>query len=381
MTRTVRILGTRGVPGRHGGFETFAERLALFLAARGWEVIVYCQEEGEGPIEQDVWHGIRRIRIPVKGNGAASTIAFDWACIQHAARTPQLCLTLGYNTAVFCARLRLAGIPNVINMDGVEWARAKWGPLAKAWFYLNESLALRLGNHLIADHPEIRRYLTARTSSNRVTTIPYGADALDAVTDAPIQAVGLYSQGYATVIARPEPENSILEIVQAFSESPRAVDLVVLGSFSDEHRYHVAVRRAAGPQVHFLGAIYDRPILQSLRFHAAFHIHGHQVGGTNPSLVEALGAGNAVICHDNVFNRWVADDAALYFESTEDLAARLEQLFESTELVTRLASAARKRARTLFTWNRVLTSYESLLIQHVPETMESFDLSTATTEH
>ena len=122
-------MGIRGVPAHHGGFETFAERLAPYLARCGWDVTVYCQEEGHGPLTESEWQGVRRVHISVGADTAFNSMKFDWACIQHAVRDrAPLVLTLGYNTAVFGLRLRAAGICHVINMDGIEWARDKWGP-------------------------------------------------------------------------------------------------------------------------------------------------------------------------------------------------------------------------------------------------------------
>ena len=134
---TLRILGIRGVPAAHGGFETFAEQLALHLVARGWRVVVYCQEDGPGATTHDEWRGIERVHIHAAAPGARGTMQFDWRAIRDAAQHRDLCLTLGYNTAMFCIWLRLRSVRNVINMDGIEWSRAKWGPIAKAWLWLN----------------------------------------------------------------------------------------------------------------------------------------------------------------------------------------------------------------------------------------------------
>ena len=136
--RTLRILGIRGIPAAHGGFETFAEHLSLHLVARGWRVVVSCQEDGSGPVQFDDWRGVERVRIPVSMTGAKGTMLFDWKAIVHAAGEGDLCLTLGYNTALFCVALRAAGVPNIINMDGIEWSRAKWGRLARSWFWMND---------------------------------------------------------------------------------------------------------------------------------------------------------------------------------------------------------------------------------------------------
>ena len=362
----LRILGTRGVPAAHGGFETFAERLALHLAAQGWRVVVYCQEEGRAPLREDVWQGVERVHIAVPGSGSRSTIDFDWRATCHAAAHGGLCLTLGYNTALFCAWLRLRGVPNLINMDGIEWSRAKWGPAAKGWFWLNDWAGCLLGNHLVADHPAIARHLQTRVRGSKITTIAYGADAIGAVDDGPVRALGLQPGRYLTLIARAEPENSILEVVQAFSRRPRGLQLAVLGHYSPDMPYQARVQAVAGSEVVFLGAIYDKPVVQALRAHCAAYVHGHQVGGTNPSLVEALGAGNAVIAHDNRFNRWVAGEGAAYFDGADEFAAVIDRLIAEPESLAKMRAASAARFAENFTWPTILGNYEALLRDWLP---------------
>lgn len=362
-SKVLRILGTRGVPAAHGGFETFAEHLALFLVARGWKVIVYCQEDGDGPVFEDRWEGVDRVRVPIAQSGPKGTVVFDWKCTVHAAQHRDLCLVLGYNTAVFMALLRLKGVRSLINMDGIEWARAKWGGVAKAWFYFNDWAGCWLGHHLIADHPQIKRHLETRVSGRKITTIPYGADLVTDAPVAPVQALGLEPGRFLTVIARPEPENSILEIVSAFSQRPRNCHLAVLGNYAKTNAYHRAVQAAAGPEVRFLGAIYDKKVVQALRFHSLAYVHGHQVGGTNPSLVEALGAGNAVVAHDNPYNRWVAGDSAAYFASEAQCAEVFDSLIADQDRLATMRAASRGRHAAEFTWDGTLAQYETLLLQ------------------
>jgi glycosyltransferase involved in cell wall biosynthesis len=358
--KTLRILGTRGVPAAHGGFETFAEHLALFLVGRGWRVVVYCQIDGNGPITEDRWRGVERVNIPAAGTGSMASIAFDWTATRHAARHRDLCLTLGYNTAVFCAWLRLRGVPNIINMDGIEWSRAKWGPLAKAWFWANDWAGCWLGNHLVADHPEIAAHLRTRVSASKITTIAYGADQLQGMPDAPVRALGLEPGRYLTLVARAEPENSILEVVTGFSAKPRGMVLAVLGNYSDANPYHRAVKAAASNEVRFLGAIYDKPVVQALRAHCAAYVHGHQVGGTNPSLVEALGAGNAVIAHDNKFNRWVCGEKTQFFSDAQSLSGALDIALGNDFAQSAMRTSSRSRFEDGLTWGRVLADYEKL---------------------
>jgi len=365
--RRVQILGTRGIPGSHGGFETFAEQLALYLTERGWEVTVYCQERSKGPVKEDRWKGINRVVVSTSSMSSLASIYFDWLTTVYAARRGDLALVLGYNTAVFCGLLRLRGTPCLINMDGLEWKREKWSLAARIWLYFNERLGCIFGNHLIADHPEIANHLKTRTRAERITTIPYGSNA---VGERPVEVLdeyGIEKDQYALVIARAEPENSLLEIVSAFSSVKRNKKLVVLGRYTERFEYQRRVMAAASDEVIFTGGIYDRSIVETLRLHTALYIHGHQVGGTNPSLVEALGAGSPVLAHDNMFNRWVAGNGATYFSSQHECAACLDSLLTDPALIDNARNASLVRHEEEFVLEHNLAKYESLLLQWLPE--------------
>lgn len=368
MKKHLSILGCRGIPASHGGFETFAEYLSLHLVERGWEVTVYCQTEGKnnGLITYDNWNNINLINIEVNRTGAWGTIIFDYFSIRHALKhTQSLMLTLGYNTAAFCIPFRLYGIKNLINMDGLEWKREKWSFIERTWFWINERFGCWLGNHLIADHPEIENHLVSRVSRLKITTIPYCSDPINS-EDADVAVLKKFNikpNNYFTIIARPEPENSILEIVKAFSKKSRGYTLLVLGTYHPNNNdYHRSVTDAASEEVQFIGAIYDKQILKSIRYFSLAYIHGHRVGGTNPSLVEALGAGSAVIAHDNRFNRWVAGDAAYYFNNVDDCAFIFDEITKSgNNLLTSKKEASRRRFNDTFTNEKVLGQYERLL--------------------
>lgn len=362
--KSIRILGIRGVPAAHGGFETFAERLAFYLRDRGWLVTVYCQENGVGEVYEDKWEGVQRIHIPVNGDGALSTMLFDWKSIALACSIHHgINLTLGYNTAAFCARLRFSGCTNIINMDGIEWKRAKWGVIAKAWFWLNDWAGCLLGKHLIADHPQIKSHLRTRVGDEKITVIPYGADEITTADAELVIKLGLEPGKFITVIARAEPENSLLEIVSGFSKKLRGVKLVVLGRYDHSHAYQSAVLKAASNEVCFVGAIYDKELVSALRFYSILYVHGHQVGGTNPSLVEALGAGNAVLAHDNCFNRWVAGEGAVYFDGADGAASAFDFLLGDEARLKEMRAYSRSRHKDTFTWDRILGDYEELLLR------------------
>lgn len=368
MGRTVRILGTHGVPANYGGFETAAENVALYLVGKGWRVVVYCQVDDGDTIREDTWRGIERVLIPMRTPGWRGTSKFDLISIRHAARHGDLCLTFGYNTAIFNTIQRGKGIPNIINMDGIEWSRARWGWMKQSILWANERIGCLVGSHLIADHPQIELHLRTRAPARKISTLTYGSETVLAARDDIPESYGLIPGHYLTLIARPIPENSILEIVRAFSRERRGVKLVVLGDYTaDVDEYHREVMDAAGDEVMFLGGIYDPTTVQALRFHSLAYVHGHSVGGTNPSLVEAMGCGNAVLAHDNVYNRWVARDGALYFSNSDELHELLGGILSSPSLVKELGLASRRRHAEEFTWEHVAGQYEQLLLQFLPD--------------
>jgi glycosyltransferase involved in cell wall biosynthesis len=362
---TVRILGTHGVPAAYGGFETAAENIGRYLRSKGWRVVVYCQIPGTGPTTVDTWEDLERVNIPERREGWLGTSSFDLKSIRHAMKDrgpEEAWLTFGYNTGVFDIAPRLRRIPNVINMDGMEWTRARWGLAKQGILLANERIAGRVGDLIVADHPEIARYLRRHFGPRRVVTIAYGAHEVTSAPTDPVTEIGLSPDGYAMVVCRPIPENSVRDIVAAWSRRPRGMPLLVVGPYGEEDPYARQVRAAASVEVRFPGPIFDQDRLSALRFHAAWYLHGHTVGGTNPSLVEAMAAGNAVVAHGNVYNRWVAGPGNAYFTTTDDLAALLDELVADVDRRRAMGESSRARYRAEFTWQRIGDQYEEALL-------------------
>jgi glycosyltransferase involved in cell wall biosynthesis len=380
--KTLRILGTRGIPGRHGGFETFATQLALYLAPRGWNVTVYCQVDTDPNAPQaaptdwqeDTWNGIRRIHVPTGGDGPRAAVLYDWKCVRHARQSDGAILTLGYNTAVFSVLYNGKIGEHIMNMDGIEWRRAKWPFPVKCWFFLNELAGCWLADHLVADNPHIKKHLMRWVPERKITMLPYTGDSdpdvsLSEVERIPtLRDIGLKPGRFALLIARPEPENSVYELVVAYARRHRGMPLIVLGNYQPELRsYHRKVFEAANSEVIFVGGIYDKQVLLALRHHAALYLHGHTVGGTNPSLVEALAAGTPTLAHGNAYNRWVAGDGAAYFTNWREADERLDQLLTSASERSALSAAAKRRFAEAFTSDIVLGDYETMLAERVAD--------------
>ena len=361
LRRSILVLGTRGIPAAHGGFETFAEQLALFLAERDWHVIVYCQREVPvvtRRVTSDQWNGIERRHVSVASIGPRATLEFDWHCIRDAAAQPGVCLVLGYNSAILTTYLRFFNRKIMTNMDGIEWKRPKWSLAARVWLWANEWIATRTSHRLIADHPIIAEHIATRRRRDLITVIPYGGTEILSAPEDPVRALGLEPGRYLVSIARIEPENNILTIVKAFSRRRRNSRLVVLGKLDDALPYHRKVSAAASDEVIFPGAIFDKCVVQALRFHARAYMHGHTVGGTNPSLVEALWAGSPVIAHDNPFNRWTAADAGLYFSDAGECEESIARALSDDGFIATARMAARRRAASHFKWTDILLAYE-----------------------
>jgi len=367
----ISILGIRGIPASHGGFETFAEKLAIYLSNMNWKVTVYCQDNKTRVLKKEYWRGIKLIKIPSKYNGSIGSIIFDYKSVMLAKKSSEIFLTLGYKTAIFSILLNKK--INITNMDGLEWKRRKYNLFEKIWLRLNEKFAVVFSAHIIADNPAIKKRMEMISPSKKlITMIPYGAERpknnlSNDEQKKTLNALGIHSPEYILIVARPVEENNIFEIVQTFSKKKRKHKLVILGDYKDSIRYQKKVLNIAGKEVLFLGAIYNKIILDILRTHAKLYIHGHSVGGTNPALVEAMGAGIAVLAYDNSFNRWVAGNNAHYFSNGEELNQKLDNLLSNKEEIEKMSISSLNRYKENFKWEKILVEYERVFKSYLPK--------------
>ena len=362
------ILGSRGIPARYGGFETCAEQLALGLSRAGVDVTVYCEHGSARLPAEQTYHGARLTYIRALRAGPLSTLLFDLACWWDARRRFDVVYMLGYGAAVFVGFPKLWGTKVWVNVDGLEWRRSKWGWLARLWLRSMEYLATRSADRIIADASAIEMYIRSRYKKlPPISCISYGANVQRLTPPSPtIREIPISIGRYHLVVCRFEPENHLLEIVQGYLQSGSSFPLLLVGNHLGGGAYSQAVREAAMPyegrSIHFLGAIYESELLWSLRYHCCSYLHGHSVGGTNPSLLESMACGTPIIAHDNVFNREVAGDRALFFSTTPDIPERIqvaERLANTERNALRLAFQNRVQAH--YSWEGVVTQYLALL--------------------
>ncbi len=354
--RRLAILGSRGIPARYGGFETFAEELSVRLAREGFEVTVFCERSGAeaAPAEH---RGVRLEYVRLPGLGALRALLYDLVSLWRARRGWDVVYMLGYGAGVFLWIPRLFGREVWVNMDGREWQRPKWGGPARLWLRLMESAALCAAQRVVFDSAAVHRAVLGERSAARAAVLEYGA-TLEPLAEDPhvLESLGLRERSYFLVVARLEPENHVLEIVRAVSRSDS--ELLVVGDLERGGRYARTCVRAAGSRVRFLGSVFDRPTLASLRSRACAVIHGHSVGGTNPSLLEALAAGAPVIAHDNPFNREVLEEGALYFRDESELVGALRSCTGmGAEERQRVKLLSRRRIEARYSWERIAAQY------------------------
>ncbi|HVV36716.1 MAG TPA: DUF1972 domain-containing protein [Acidimicrobiales bacterium] len=356
------ILGSRGFPSTYGGFETLVRHLAPYLVEKGHDVTVYGRDWhlGEGEIFVE---GVRVVNTPGLGLKSASTFTHGFTGAMHAGRKRlDAVLTLNVANGIALPFLRARGVPVVVNVDGVEWERGKWGFAARTAFRTGAAATARFANTLVSDSVEIQRIWRDRFSRDS-TFIAYGADVIDDAPTDRIEALGLTPGGYALAVARLAPENNVELFVDACLARP-AIRAVVVGDANYKnplvqrlHRLH------ADGKITWLGHVSDPQLLEQLWAHCGMYFHGHSVGGTNPALLQALGAGAPTIAVDTPFNEEVLGHRdQLVPVDRGVVSARIESLLGDEARRHEFAARGRKIVAARYQWPAVCAAYEETLI-------------------
>lgn len=356
----IAILGTRGIPGNYGGFETFAEEFAARLADRGHRVTVYCRT-GNATGSPATHRGAELVHLPAVRHKYAETLTHTFYSAVHALfRQFDIVYVCNSANAPICLIPWLRRQQVVLNVDGLEWQRAKWGALAKRYYRWAASLAARLPIEVVTDADVIQRYY--RDELRRETRcFPYGTELYPRGHGADrLEAMGLAHDGYLLYVSRMERENNARLVVEAYARVETDIPLVMVGDAPYAQDYIEEVKAAADDRVHFLGYRFGDDY-HALQANALAYVQATEVGGTHPALVEALGHRNAVLAHDVPEHREVVGDAGRFFRyrDIEDLAAHIRAVIDDPDEVARLRSLAEERVRSRYTWDAVTADYES----------------------
>jgi len=356
----IAIIGARGIPARWGGFETVASELAPRLVTRGHEVTVYCRPRYSLPERPDTYQGVRLRYLPALYTKSLETLSHEALAAGHSLFSQfDILYVLGFRASALYLPARLAGKPIVMNTDGFDWCRRKWGPLARLYLRLVETIGARwTASRLICDSRALQPYFR-ETHGRESTYIGYGANLFDSQNPAILQQYDLRPREYLLVVARIEPENNTDVVVRSFSGLATDKELVVVGGANYRSRYFEDLKRMAGPRVRFLGGIYEPGHIEEIYANSYVYIHGHEVGGTNPALLHAMGCSCCVAALDVPFNREVGSDSALYWrKSEEDLRRVLTSLLADEGRAESLRLAAKERVRTHYSWEDVADDYD-----------------------
>ncbi len=349
------ILGTRGIPARYGGFETFAEELSTRLVARGHQVTVYCRDRNSGE-----YRGVRLKYLPTIRHKYFDTIAHTFFSTMHLlAMRQDAVLYCNAANAVFTWMPRMVGMRVTLNVDGLERNRKKWNAIARAWYRISEWLATWMPNVVVTDAVAIAQYYRERYGRDSVM-IPYGAETKRSESREALDRLGLEPRKYFLYVSRMEPENNALLVREAFERVATPMKLALIGDAPYAADYIAKVRGTSDPRVIIPGAIYGTGY-RELGSHCFAYIHATEVGGTHPALIEAMGRGALTLYLDTPENAEVAGGAGISFTHS-NLADVIQRALDMTESERdEWRARAVERVRSRYSWDAVTDAYEKLL--------------------
>jgi len=355
MGLKIAILGTRGVPNNYGGFEHIAGHLSRGLVQKGHEVTVY--NSSKHPYRENQWHGvhIRHCFDPEFLIGTAGQFLYDLNCILDARkRNYDIILMLGYTSSSIWGSLYPKDAIIITNMDGMEWKRSKYARPVKSFLRFAEKLAVQSSRFHIADSPVIKEYLDKKYNVNS-KYIAYGAGLYPVANENLLNEYGLYKYQYFLLMARMEPENNIEMILDGYSLTNSKTRFVVIGNTSSRFGKSLVEKYRNDSRIVFLGALFNEIKVQTLTTFCKLYFHGHSVGGTNPSLLDAMAAKAPIAVHNNVFNNAIVKGNALQFKSPTDVFNLINANHYSNEAYIKYNYAT---IADDYTWEKIVNQYE-----------------------
>ena len=387
MKQSVYIIGSKGIPAKYGGFETFVEKLTEYQKDSNIQYYVACMRENSAKSgitdDQFEHNGAICFNIDVPNIGPARAIAYDIAAVNKAIELAKenkdeapifyiLACRIGPFISGLKKKIRAIGGQLLVNPDGHEWLRAKWSlPVRKYWKF-SEKLMVKHADLLVCDSKNIEKYMQEdyKQYQPKTTYIAYGTDtspsslkADDAKVRKWYQEKGVSENGYYLVVGRFVPENNYEAMIREFIKSKSKKDFVLITNV-EQNKFYDQLLQETGfdkdPRIKFVGTVYDQELLKYIRENAFAYFHGHEVGGTNPSLLEALESTKLNLLLDVGFNREVGEDGALYWKK-DQLASVIDQAEQlDVQAIENLNQKSSKRISEAFTWEKIVTDYEKV---------------------
>lgn len=353
----IAIIGTRGIPNHYGGFEQCAEYLALGLVKKKFEVIVY--NSHNHPYQEKVWNGVHIVHCydPEHKLGTAGQFIYDLNCIFDVRkRNCDIVLQLGYTSSSIWGWLMPKKAIITTNMDGLEWKRTKYSGKVKRFLRYAESLGVKYSDHLISDSIGIQNYIKENYKADS-TYIAYGATLFENNTEEVLTSYNLEAYNYDMLIARLEPENSIEIILDGIAKANLSRPFLIIGNHETVYGNYLKNKYSVSSQIKFIGGIYNIDILNNLRYYSNIYFHGHTVGGTNPSLLEAMASNSLICANDNDFNRYILGNDAIYFKEVDDVVYHLLQTKYNDDRFQSMLLENIRKIENIYDWEIIVEQY------------------------
>jgi len=350
----IAIIGTRGIPNNYGGFEQFAEYLSVGLVNKGHEVFVY--NSHNHIFKDNIYKGVKIIHCydPEYLIGTTGQFIYDLNCILNSRKKNfDIILQLGYTSSSIWNRLMPKKSILVTNMDGIEWKRSKFSNRVQKFLKYSEGLAVKYSDYFIADSIGIQQFLK-KDYQVESTYIPYGAEIMKNPDSNILRKYNLKEYKYDIVIARMEPENNIEMIIEGYLDSKKERDLVIVGSLETKFGKYIS-EKYNDNSIKYLGFVSGIENLNSLRNFSNLYFHGHSVGGTNPSLLEAMASNSLIFAHDNIFNKSILEGDAYYFTTSEQISDLMNDKIKENKFVIN----NKDKIKNLYSWNKITDDYNS----------------------
>ncbi|MDF2187450.1 DUF1972 domain-containing protein [Paraflavitalea sp. CAU 1676] len=361
MKLRIGIIGTRGIPNNYGGFEYFAEHLSTRLAQKEHEVFVYNSHNHSN--QQTRWKGVHILHCydPEHLLGTAGQFIYDLNCVRDAGKRKfDVLLFLGYTSSSVWGFLYPSSPIIISNMDGLEWKRTKYAAPVQKFLQYAEHLAIRYSDHFVADSTYIQSYLKEKYQVEPVY-IAYGATPFNQPDETIPAIYQLKLYGYNMLMARMEPENNIETILDGYHASRAIQDFIVVGNTGNKFGKYLTGKYATDRRIRFVGAIFNQSHVNNLIYYSNLYFHGHSVGGTNPSLLEAMGSGALIVAQDNVFNKSVLETDGYYFETAGDIRHYAENLSKNDGNLS-MRNNNRQKIENTYNWDRIVNAYELFFV-------------------
>jgi glycosyltransferase involved in cell wall biosynthesis len=356
----IALIGTRGVPANYGGFETCVEEIGKRLFEKGHDVTVYCRKSYYRE-KNEKYLGMKLVHLPNIEKKSLDTMSHTLLSALHALFNPcDIYMVFNAANSLFIFPLRLFGRKILINTDGLEWERSKWGFWGKSFYKISEKIACLIANRLVSDSNGIKEYYKKKHKTDS-SKIAYGAYIQHVNKPERLLGLGLKPGEYFLQITRFEPENHPLLTIQAFNRLNTDKKLVLVGGNPYQNYYTKKIDSEASNNVILPGFIYDQDLLKELWCFSFAYIHGNNVGGTNPALLQAMASACFTISIDNPFNRDVLSNCGIYYKGTkESLSEQMQWALVHPNMLEGYKEKAQVRIIEQYSWEKVTDQYEKL---------------------